>query len=341
MAPLTGTGWERVELEAHERRREGAVRIDSHQGARRVTVMGSDFIGRAAGPADLCTPGDLIDRALRHIRRSLPYTDGGNTAPAGSPTSSDLRGLPWAVRTGHEQIHVRYKLTSSDGRSLDGGYESEWQRLSVGGRTLARIPVDAPDAGLPFPAANGGQLLLPPWALAQMLLEPALQALASGLAGEWAAVDLIDPAWGGGTDLEGTVRTAIRFTAAGTTGARPSDRYVAAISGQPLTGHAGLAGPHVRDLVVEAGAECAPWPSHADVVTSAACLASSDGLGRDALIALELGGCGGASILRLAHLTELLALGRWCGPWQRGAGAWTSRWLLIEGADEWMSQRRM
>jgi hypothetical protein len=121
----------------------------------------------------------------------------------------------------------------------------------------------------------------------------------------------------------------------------PTDRVASALSGRPLTGRAGFAGPHIRDLLVAPSAAQAPWLQSATLVTSAARLAIDSASGADALIAIETDGALEAVVLRLSHLNELPARGVWCGPWQRGAGSWTSRWLLIEGADEWMSKRRL
>ena len=248
--------------------------------------------------------------------------------------------MPWLTPMGEDTLVLDYDLNGS-ANAASGALREQWTRYGRGGAVLTRVPSGEPVvASDPEPAPDPTTWLFPPCVLAKLYAEPLLTGLTGGPAVTWPRVDLVDPGWDGGTDVEGTSRTPVRFTESGELRLYAVDRRAAALRGQPLTGHGGLSGPVVRDLVVGPDAAGHPLPAAATIVRDAECVASDQG-GRNALIAVRLfSDVQDKFGVLLPRLCDLLDAGRWCGPWQRGSGAWTSRWLTLErGALRWLAPR--
>ncbi|WP_137816935.1 hypothetical protein [Gandjariella thermophila] len=249
------------------------------------------------------------------------------------PNPDCMRTLPWLAEFGNERQTIEYRIDRGSASTLSHTIENRWTDFAIANRPLARAPTGAPPAKANMPRHHSSCWLIPPIVLSQLFLEPIMNGLTGrGTLRKWPHVRLLDPAWGGGIDLDGHPRTPTIFAHHNRLLTKPTERRQAWTEGQPQTGHAGIAGAHIRDLLVAADEPPDEALPPGTVVMDGRCLAAGHD-GRDALVALELRDPAGSTqrprAVILNDLTDLLDLGTWHGPWQRGLGPWTSRWLAI------------
>jgi hypothetical protein len=318
--------------------------------ATRVTVVVESHIGvttefHGGDEPDL---ERLVDRcvadAVHHpVRSPLRRPDTVPTSLVSQvPRDTELRTMSWLDTGGTEHNQVGYTIEDSNGAKVDTHFERTWQELSFEGHVLARVPPHAPSTGDGQPEWSPERLLFPPWVLSQILLGP----FAEGILGtaplrKWPAETLLDPGWGEGVDYEGTARGLVVFAEGRSLRNTPVDRLRAWTSGREPTGHAGLTGPAVRDLVVLPEAPTTdplPLPP-GSLVVEATCLARSPN-GGSAVLALRLLNEDGVVqppvVVETDDVADLLDAGHWRGPWQRGKGPWTSQWLVIGVPSRWL-----
>ncbi len=249
---------------------------------------------------------------------------------------SQLLRLRWLTDLGAEHTNVTYSVRGFTGEVTSTTVHTHWQSLGQETDVLARIPHGAATAHCEQPRWTPERWLLPPYVLSSVLLEPIVTALTCGPAlSRWPAYRIADPAWGGGTDMEGTPRIPTVFAAQGELITRPTDRRTGWRHNLALTGHAGVSGPVVRDLVIgSTGNDEDPIPP-GRIIRQARVL-SMGPAGQEPVLCLcptdRNGRLSDVLVVSLSHISDLLDSGTWHGPWQRGAGAWVSRWLAIESA---------
>ncbi|HZB50141.1 MAG TPA: hypothetical protein VE547_13695 [Mycobacteriales bacterium] len=309
-------------------RREWLTRVSVEVAGRRGSVV------QVHGPDPVDLP-PLVDAAVSAA--AAAETPAGRTIPAVHPPPADRRprrrelcSLGWLTPGPVERKDVRFSRDTGAGHD-EGGWSSHWRTLLLQSRPAARVPVDAPVLAGGTPAVDPGRLLLPPHVLSQLLSEPLTAALL-GITSlrRWPRAALRDPAWEGGADYEGTPRRPVCFAVDGALCTGPADRATAARDHRLSTGHAGVGGPLVRDLVVDGG-DAGPLPAGLPVIEGTCLSRGADG--RNPVFGLRTAALGGrpAETLTVAldDVADLLDCGQWCGPWQRGAGSWTSRWLTM------------
>lgn len=350
--------WEllRANTRSERRRYPGKGRTGLHElyaeRATRVTVVIESGIGVSTefhGTDEPCLE-HLIDRAVANTehnpvrlalrRPDCEVTEVMTPRVSNVPRSTDLRGMPWLHDSGSERTRVDYSIEDSSGETVNAHFVQAWSDLGFKGHILARAPMSALSTDDKQPVWTPERLLFSPWVLSQILLEPLL----SGILGtaplrKWPTENLIDPGWGEGVDYDGTVRTLTVFTEGRTLRSAPLDRLHAWSSGREPTGHAGLTGPIVRDLVVLPEESTAQTLPSGTLVAEATCLAPSAN-GSSTVLALRLLNRNDTvlppAIIELDDVVDLLDVGHWCGPWQRGMGPWTSRWLVIGVPSPWL-----
>lgn len=187
-----------------------------------------------------------------------------------------------------------------------------------------------------------------PGVISQLMLDPLLSILTChdqrGEAASWDAIDVYDPAWGGGVDMEGTPRQPTLFMSSGEIVTPPVGGVHHRRNATAATGDAGLTAPMIRGLVVAGhNVTSRPLPTAERIVVSAARLTSGAST-RSAVVGLRFGNPeekdDGTRVLHLPNLCRLLQEGLWCGPWQRGIGEWTSQRLAIGDPETWLRHQR-
>ncbi|MFE7114112.1 hypothetical protein ACFU99_01635 [Streptomyces sp. NPDC057654] len=330
--------WEILRLHARSQQIRPAERTCHHERATRVTVTVHGRLGTATAhhgptPPDLDT---LIQQAIRRAAHGPQQPAARGAAPQPAPPAlapGDLRGLSWLQASGTHTQHITTSVESSTGNHRHTALSYRWHELSSGRHLLARIPPGAPEHTGPPPAHDRAHWLIPPHALSQVLLQPILNALTGRTRlDHWPHTSLSDPAWHRGTDYEGTPRTPTTFADHGTLRTHVTDRATAWTHRTHSSGHSGLSGPVVRDLVLAPEHPPQPLPATATLVVAAALLACGPH-GNNPVISLRPLGDDGTpqppALITPRHLAAFLDHGQWCGPWQRGAGPWTSPWLMI------------
>ncbi|MDQ0764961.1 hypothetical protein [Streptomyces canus] len=319
----------------------GQVQYHDEQHLLCLTVMTDDRVGKAVLPvgageeqiSDALLEQALLD-AAQHVPRGKPGTGLDESDTDGSPALGDLLALDWLEEIGDSSEKVEFSVRHASGDRHRGSWQRSWVTLGKGDKPFARVPASAAlNPAIAEPDTKDGEMLLPPWILGEIFLETLSAALTSqeGLA-KWPSASLVDPAWGRGVDMEGTARRPVTFSRAGCWLARATDARTRLSAAGETTGHAGAGGPHIRDLVVGPNGPTAPFPRSAKMVSSGALLGIDAG-GRNAVVALRTGDGSGAGerakVVGFSHLADLMDSGSWCGPWQRGPGPWTSRWLAV------------
>lgn len=345
MADLIPWTWELSDVRAvlYAERRDTDSRLPYREQSKtrvvRLSVLADGRLGQASiycgesepdlvklvndAGADSARWGTRPDWAADHIPSA-------NQAPE-IVAREQLHALPWLESMGADEEMFTFRTRRSNGTRYHGERRDSWERLGFGGCTLARVPAGAASLPQEQPRWSGDRLLVSPWVLSGLMLEAVTRAVHSENPGRWADIPLHDPAWGPGTDIEGTHRVPFRFSAGGTWHVA-ADRRTSWSRGVPTTGHAGISGPVIRDLAVGPPAAETPLPALGALVLDALCVESS---GAGAMVAMAIAREDTQEPVEvlwyaLRHLSELLQCGRWCGPWQRGQGAWTSRWIDIE-----------
>lgn len=316
--------------------------------ATRVTVVVESRIGvftqfHGAGEPDL---EQLIDRAVAGAERNLARSprrtsDKVTTLPVDDlPRDADLRALAWLHDTGSERTRIDCTIENSSGTKIDTCFEAAWREFSCNGHVMARAPTGTATVNDRQPQWAPERLLFAPWVLSHILLEPFMGGiLGTAPLRKWPAETLVDPGWGAGVDYEGTARRQVVFTHGASLLNTPSDRVRAWTSGRESTGHAGFSGPVVRDLVVLPTKPTAHTLPSGTLVAEATCLARRDDSGSTVLglsLLNENGTILPPVIAELDDVSDLLNAGEWRGPWQRGKGPWTSRWLVIGIPNQWL-----
>lgn len=340
--------WEILKLVARTERQwptpqgQAVVREHHDERATRVCVIVDSHCGVATafhGPegADV---NELIDLAVldaaRHPAKATSSEPTGGPSPlppVDTPVRADLMGLSWLAKSGKQHLRIEYSLDRADEPSLNVATDEHWRDLTVDGYPVARVSVDAPTIAMERPEWDPACWLIPPHVLSQLMMEPMLNAIVGrSRLRKWPAGTLFDPGWGGGFDYEGNARLSTVFSQAGTLLMRATDRRTAWAHGLSSTGHAGLTGPVVRDLVVAGNRPADDAMPPGTLVAGATCLAREDD-GRSPVLGLRLvdkaGGALPPVVVTLDDLADLLDAGNWHGPCQRGIGPWTSRWLAI------------
>lgn len=313
--------------------------------AARLTVVVQGRLGAAAAVHSKEVRPDiasLVEEATLAARNGAPLppcpapgqSDTAYQAATGSvPQRSWLRALPWLEPLGEEQVRIASETRDHTGASSLQNSGEHWLTTGIGSTVLARIPADAQVMHMARPAHDDARWLLSPYVLSQVLLQPLLQALTRQCPlRKWPPCDILDPAWGGTTDFEGTPRAPTCFVRGSQVLVLPADMERAGREKRAPTGHSGLSGIVLRDLVVRGtGTHDTHLPAGV-VVGEGTCVAMAED-GASAVVALSpLSDAG--EILRpafraLPNIFDLISIGKWCGPWQRGAGPWTSPWLSI------------
>jgi hypothetical protein len=339
-----------------------ACRQRIEHGVSKLSMMSGDRLGttvRAHGLRDMPDVGDLIG-ALAWVappeRAACGVSSVSGGARAVVPDRSVLSDLHWLDRLGEDWTEVKYLIQNGARPNRCGVIEEHWIHCGLAGRTLARVPVDASIAAQERPAPAPGHWLFPPYVLSEILLEPITGALLGRQPlRKLPRVTLADPAWGDELDLDGIRREPAAFAAGRALLSKPADVRTAWLEGRPPTGHGGMSGPVVRDLVLvghpppssSASSSlsppfppASPLPPGTIVAEGARLAMGADG--RDALIGLSPmtadNALGRLEIIAVDDVCDLIDAGQWRGPWQRGIGPWTSTWLSIDA--KWLRNRR-
>lgn len=305
----------------------------------RLSLLRDDRLGiaTAIGEPSGADLSGLIARAIedakggpRHPGQGLVTRQPGLASPP-APVEPLMQALPWLADVGEDSVDVSYRIWSPDSGPVPGGIHERWRVAGLGEAPCGRVPEGAPRSTDPPPAWDPSVWLFPPWALAQLLLEPVSTALVAG-AEHWPRFDVRDPGWGGGVDMEGVPRLPRTLVRDGRPKLVIADRRRAWHAGGTPTGHAGISGPVIRDLLVgDAGSR--PLPAAGAVVTDVTRLDGDHRWG-PAHLAVQLSSYDldvrTVAFAAFECLADLIDHGQWCGPWQRGKGSWTSRWLAVE-----------
>jgi hypothetical protein len=248
----------------------------------------------------------------------------GTGPPAGNepPALPEIQRLSWQAGIGRERHIAGYALYRPDRPPLRWQVRRTLLLLGIDQAVCARAEPDT--ALLPAEAPEPGRwpLLLSPLLLSALLLAPTLNRL--GAAASWPAVSLGDPAAGGGFDDVGEPRRPLWFVDNGTVVGGPG--------GETTDGF----GVGLHDLLVvgpDHGND-PPLPSAGAFVSSGTVCGDPEGPRlvvlherADAAGRRRTHGC------PVGDVRELLGRGTWCGPFQRGAGPWISRWLALDQED--------
>jgi hypothetical protein len=311
-----------------------------HETYTRVSLTESGRIGSAYAAG---SPAEVDLDELTHVAAGALFsTDAGVrengdadpvSAPTALPTPLGLHGLGWlqpgALTCSTLDVHV-HDLGSARLRSTR---REAWQEFGLAGFPIARLPPEAPLEALAQPAVDETVWLVPPYAMSSLLVQHLEQALCGvrELA-YWPRAAIADPAWHNGVDLEGTARRPMLFAQGHRRRGTATDLASAYRTGCRPTGHAGLAGPRIHDLVIGCDLNAVGMSRGAVVVQADLLACDPDGSGATVIVQQldDQGASVQPRIVRLRHLFELLDRGEWCGPWQRGLGPWISRWFVME-----------
>lgn len=326
-APSTGSS------DTVERRTERITRVSVVAESRCGSAMA--FHGPDDADLDALISQAVHNAATGPIRPTDSASDKRTAAPVinGIPDHADLVALSWLEPGGTDHQHVDYTRQQSTGFVAKADHAETWHRQSIAGYPVGRVPEGASLIEARRPSHDPSCWLIPPIVLSQLLLDPLLNAV-TGRAQlrRWPSDSLVDPAWGGGQDYEGTPRLPTVLAHHGALITLAADRRSAWARGTQPTGHSGLGGAVIRDLVMIGRCPAMNTLPPGAIVAQATRMAS--GLcGDDTMFALRTlnprGIAEEPALITVRDVADLLDAGTWCGPFQRGLGPWTSRWLAI------------
>lgn len=287
---------------------------------------------------------DMLDEAIRDAGRqrsrlsSLRGEQGGSTeAPTFQAIDITQMAFPsWLQPLRREEESLDLVVATAAGDRFQETMNSAWIAWGQVGECAGRVPENSPEYVAPEPAWDTDLLLFSPWALSQLCTTYLLTGITSGRASRWPRGIVYDPAWGNGHDLEGTIRRPRVFSSSGRLVSTATDMQRRQLSGGVSTGHAGIARPHIRDLVISDDGNIIPFPDSGVVITEATLLTEpSDD--RGVLLGIRIASRADptdhTAVVPATNVCDLLDLGAWCGPYLRGVGPWVSRWLAIWARD--------
>jgi hypothetical protein len=200
-----------------------------------------------------------------------------------------------------------------------------------------------------LPVNNETEIFSNPWLISPLALSAiALEELYNYLTTDSSDAKTLpqglwiqDRGLGTQTDLEGTIRCPVTFVQDGQLLTKAHDLYSAEISATQPTGHGGIFGRVIEDMLVGPAPtlleeKLAPSGESYVIVINAHCFLGNSQTER--LVALSLmqsitTGClkkpPVTIFVRLCSIVKLFRKARWCGSIQRGIGPWSSSWLEI------------
>jgi hypothetical protein len=290
----------------------------------RLSVAGRSGTAGAFHDGSGADLGALLESATQRasappVRRTPSGPPPAGTAP---PAPPEIQRLSWQAGIGRERHTAGYALYRPERPPLRWQVRRTLLLLGIDRAMCARAEPDT--AVLPAEPPEPGRwpLLLSPLLLSALLLAPTLNRL--GVAGSWPAVSLGDPAAGGGFDDVGEPRRPGWFVDNGT------------VVGGPGGETADEFGVGLHDLLVvgpDHGND-PPLPSAGAFISSGTACGDPEGPG---LVVLheraDAAGRRRTHVCSVGDVRELLGRGTWCGPLQRGAGPWISRWLALDQED--------